>query len=430
MESHPERLSRLLTALFGGYTGPGFSIRLWDGWQWNFGEGSGEWTLLLNSPKALEILARCVDEVALGEAFVNKEIDIEGDLISAFSIADYLTKCPRGLLQSASEFILAHVLSLKRWFEHGPRHSKRRDSASIAYHYDVPVEFYRRWLGKTLAYSCAYFLSGEDALDQAQEQKLDLICRKLRLRPREHFLDVGCGWGSLVLHAACRYHVKAHGITLSLEQASVANQRIRSAGLTDLCTVEHRDYRNCQDFQASFDKISSVGMCEHVGLPNLPLYFAAVHRFLKPGGTFLNHGIVRCATSSSSRRSFVDHYVFPDGRLVTLNEVIKAAEGACFEVRDVENLREHYELTLRKWVDGLIRNKQALLNMVPETTYRIWLLYTAGSAAAFRNGQIAVFQTVLSRLDNGRSRLPLVRDDWYVNQAEYQFQEAELIGRG
>ena len=425
-QSREERLGRQLTALFSGYAGPGFSVRLWTGWQWNWPNGKATWTLVLNSPKALATLAGCADEVALGEAFIRKELEIEGDLFSAFSVAQYLTERPRSLRQTVLECILANAMNLPRWFEHGPMHSRKRDLASISYHYDLPVEFYRPWLGETLAYSCAYFRGAGDSLDKAQEQKLDLICHKLRLKPHENFLDIGCGWGSLVLRAASRYGAQARGITLSREQAEFANRRISDARLTASCTVDHRDYRNCQDLRESFDKIASVGMFEHVGLPNLPVYFASVRHLLKPGGTFLNHGIARCSTSPTPRRSFVDRYVFPDGRLVTVNEAIKAAECAGFEVRDVENLREHYELTLRRWVAGLERSRDVLLKIVPETTFRIWLLYTAGSAAAFRNGHIAVHQILLSRLDRGRSRLPLIRDDWYVKAAVEEEQPSEL----
>lgn len=257
-----------------------------------------------------------------------------------------------------------------------------------------------------------------DSLDRAQTKKLELICRKLRLKEGERFLDIGCGWGSLVLHAASEHNATAHGITLSREQALVSNQRIREAGLEGRCKIEFRDYRDCDGLAESFDKIASVGMYEHVGLANLPLYFQKVYQLLKPGGAFLNHGIARSASSPSRRNSFIDKYVFPDGKLVTFSQAIEAAEAAGFEVRDVENLREHYELTLRRWVDELERNKDALLHAVPETTYRIWLLYTAGSAAAFRRGDIAIYQTLLSRRDHGSSRMPLVRDDWYVERGK------------
>ncbi|SPE26838.1 putative fatty acid methyltransferase [Candidatus Sulfotelmatomonas gaucii] len=416
--SREKRLGKQLADLFSGYDGPEFSIRLWNGWQWDYGSDGGVCTLVINAPDALASLAAGADEITLGEAFVRKELDVGGDLFSAFGIAEYLMGRPRGLRQKAFQSILANALSLRRWFKHGAKHSKARDLASISYHYNLPVAFYRPWLGEALGYSCAYFRSADDSLDSAQEQKFDLICRKLRLKRNERFLDVGCGWGSLVLHAACRYGTQAHGITLSREQADVANQRIRDAGLADSCTIEHRDYRHCEELRGSFDKIASIGMFEHVGLPNLPIYFATVHGLLKPGGTLLNHGIARSQSAPSPKHSFIDRYVFPDGRLVTITEAINAAEGAGFEVRDVENLREHYELTLRKWVEGLQKNQAVLLNLVPEATYRIWLLYTAGSAAAFQSGRIAIHQVLLSRLDRGRSRMPLVREDWYANRAK------------
>lgn len=424
--SREKRLGRQLAGLFNGYNGAGFSIRFWDGWQWNYGPARGACTLAINSPAALASLAAGTDEVTLGEAFVRKELDIEGDIFSAFAIAEYLMSRPRSLRQRAFQEILAGAVSLRRWFRHGAKHSRSRDLASISYHYDLPVAFYRPWLGETLAYSCAYFRCAHDSLDTAQEQKLDLICRKLRLKQNDRFLDVGCGWGSLVLHAARNYGSQAYGITLSREQADVANQRIRDARLSDSCIIEHRDYRQCEELRGSFDKIASIGMFEHVGLPNLPIYFAAVHELLKPGGTLLNHGIARSQSAPSPKHSFIDRYVFPDGRLVTITEAIHAAEGAGFEVRDVENLREHYELTLRKWVEGLRQNRAALLNLVPEATYRIWLLYTAGSAAAFQSGRIAIHQVLLSRLDRGRSRMPLVREDWYVNGKSKNQQPPEL----
>lgn len=373
---------------------------------------------MINSPDVIPAIAGSADEVTLGEAFIHEELDVKGDLFSAFSIAEYLMRRPHSLRQRAIETLLASTVDLKRSFSHGLKHSKSRDQASISYHYDQPVEFYRPWLGETLAYSCAYFRSGNEDLDTAQIQKLELICRKLRLREGERFLDVGCGWGSLVLHAAQRHGAIAHGITLSERQAEVANKRIRDAGLSHRCTVEHRDYRNCEDLRGAFDKIASIGMFEHVGMPNLPRYFSVVRGFLKPGGTFLNHGIARSCWSPPRKRSFIDRYVFPDGKLVTLTQAIDAAECAGFEVRDVENLREHYDLTLRKWVEGIEWNRDRLMKIVPETTYRIWLLYTAGCAAAFRRGDIAVNQVLLSRLDRGRSGLPLTRDDWFTETEE------------
>lgn len=205
--------------------------------------------------------------------------------------------------------------------------------------------------------------------------------------------------------------------------AALAQCRIDDAKLARRCTVELLDYRNCAHLSGSFDKIASVGMFEHVGPKNLPHYFHTVHKLLRPGGTFLNHGIARSALSPVRKDSFIDRYVFPDGRLATLSQAVGAAESAGFEVRDVENLREHYELTLRKWVEGLRQNEEELRNYVAEKTYRIWLLYMAGSAAAFRRGDSAVYQILLSRPERGRSGLPLIREDWYSTSTWEQRNE-------
>ena len=289
----------------------------------------------------------------------------------------------------------------------------RRDQAAISYHYDQPFAFYRPWLGKSLVYSCAYFRNPNDTLDLAQQQKLEHICRKLRLQPLESFLDIGCGWGSLLLHAVTNHQVYAQGITLSKEQADIAKHRIQMAAMERRCSVELRDYRTLESVTPSFDKIASVGMFEHVGLKNLCQYFGTVQRLLRPGGVFLNHGIARSALSPTRKSSFIDRYVFPDGQLVTLTQAINAAESQGLEVRDVENLREHYELTLRKWVEGLRQNSEEILKHVPKVTYRIWLLYMAGSAAAFHRGDIGVYQILLARSSRDRVRRALTREDWY-----------------
>lgn len=416
-----EKRRKLLTELFRNYAGPTFAIRLWNGWRWvSLAGDKPVFTVVLETPSALLALATNPNEVTLGEAFIRREIDVEGDIFSVFSVAEYLVSRPSSLLQRVKELLLRSFAKSARWLHHGPQHSRKRDRASISYHYDQPVEFFRPWLGSTLAYSCAYFRTINDSLELAQEQKLELICRKLRLQPRERFLDIGCGWGSLILNAAQKHNASAHGITLSRVQAEEVRRRIEDAGLGPRCRVELRDYRECEPLSASFDKIASVGMFEHVGLKNLPNYFHTVHRLLRPGGTFLNHGIARSALSPVRSDSFIDRYVFPDGKLVTLSEATTAAEASGFEVRDIENLREHYELTLRRWVEGLRKHEGELLNFVSETTYRIWLLYMAGSAAAFRRGDIAVYQVLFSRPEQGKCRLPLIREDWYATSTREQ----------
>ncbi|MHB1021163.1 MAG: class I SAM-dependent methyltransferase [Acidobacteriaceae bacterium] len=404
----------ILESLFRDYDGPSFSIRIADGWQWApSGRERAACTFVFSTADALKALMLHADELTLGEAFIRKDMDVEGDIFAAFAVAEHIFNRRAPLPQKIVEHFAGTIFNLRKWARLGPPHSIQRDKASIAYHYDLPVEFYRPWLGETMAYSCAYFRSPEDSLDIAQEQKLDLICRKLRLQPLDQFLDIGCGWGSLVLHAAQKYRVHAHGITISEKQAEVTKDRIGKANLTQSCSVELRDYRQTEMLNGCFDEIASVGMVEHVGLKRLPQYFNHVYKLLKPGGVFLNHGITRAVSSLPRSASFMDRYVFPDGRLVTLAQIIHAAESSGFEVKDVENLREHYELTLRRWVEGLRKNKDILLKTISEETYRIWLLYMAGSAAAFHRGDISVYQTLLSRNNSGVTHIPLTREDWY-----------------
>ncbi|MGA3135804.1 MAG: cyclopropane-fatty-acyl-phospholipid synthase family protein [Terracidiphilus sp.] len=412
-------------SLFQGYEGPPFAVRLWDGWRWSSGENQEPaCTFVLEKPEVLGSFIAEPTEITLGEAFIHGDLDVEGDLFSAFSIAKYLFKRPRSVRQQMAGKLAATFYGLGQWFKHGALNSPQRDRASIAYHYDQPVGFYEPWLGKSFAYSCAYFRTPEDPLDVAQEQKLELICQKLRLQPFERFLDIGCGWGSLILHAAGRHHAQAQGITLSREQAETAKRRIEQAGLERCCAVELRDYRELRTAPQPFDKIASIGMFEHVGLKNLPQYFGIAHRLLRPGGVFLNHGIAHASASPLRQESFIGRYVFPGGKLVTLSQALSAAEDQGFEVRDVENLREHYDLTLQRWVEGLRRNAGTILQHVSKVTYRIWLLYMAGSAAAFRRGDIGVYQVLLSRPDRGNSRLPVTREDWYSANASAERVEA------
>jgi cyclopropane-fatty-acyl-phospholipid synthase len=412
--SGEEQRTKVFNSLFSNYSGPTFSVHLWDGWCWYSSENQKPaCTIEIVNPDALELLIANPSEACLGEAFVRGEIDVKGDLFSVFSVGEHVLTRPTPLRQEFLERIAATLLGVGSLLRKGVRHSPARDRSAIAHHYDQPFEFYQPWLGRSLTYSCAYFREPEEDLDSSQENKIDMICRKLRLQPFEQFLDIGCGWGSLILHAAKDYGAYAHGITLSKEQSCVASERIEQAHLTQSCKVELRDYRTLHKLSIPFDKVASVGMFEHVGLKNLPQYFGIVRQVLKPGGAFLNHGIARAHHSPARKSSFIDRYVFPDGELVTLSQALTTAESAGFEVRDVENLREHYELTLRHWVESLQRNADAILKHVSDSTYRIWLLYMAGSAEAFRRGDIAIYQTLLSRTDRGQSHMPLTREDWY-----------------
>jgi cyclopropane-fatty-acyl-phospholipid synthase len=417
-----------LGELFQGYQGPSFEVRLWDGWRWSWRPGQPPaCTIVVADPAALAALLAKPNELTLGEAFIDGSLDVEGDLFSVFAVAEHLFSLPRALKRRIAQKAALTVFALGRRIRHGAVSSRRRDRASIAYHYDQPVSFFAPWLGESLVYSCAYFRDAGEPLEVAQRQKLDHVCRKLRLKTGERFLDIGCGWGSLTMHAA-GYGARAHGITLSREQAATAQSRIHRADLDAGCTAELRDYRELEGHLPQFDKIASVGMFEHVGLKNLPLYFGIAYRLLKPGGLLLNHAIAR-SQMAPVRDSFVERYVFPDGRLVTLTETLTAAQSQGFEVRDVENLREHYELTLRQWVAGLKAHREELLRQVPEKTYRIWLLYMAGSAAAFRRGDIAIYQTLLSRPDSGKSGLPLTRADLYAPDRAASPPSANSVGQ-
>ena len=401
-----------------------FTIRLWDGATWDPGPGQpSRFTLAIHRPDAMRRMFWPPTELALGEAYIRGDFDIEGEFESAFALADYLASFrPRLTERVALARMLLALPSPGRVPAGdrgtptlgGSRHSLERDREAVTYHYDVSNSFYALWLDSRMIYSTGYFAAPDEDLETAQVRKLDLICRKLRLFPGERLLDIGCGWGGLVLHAVRQCGVRAVGITLSRPQADLANARIREAGLSDRCRVEVRDYREMEE-PGGFDKIASVGMFEHVGAARLPDYFGRAWRLLRPGGLFLNHGIASSLSVPPRRGpSFVDRYVFPDGELVPVSTTLTAAESSGFEVRDVESLREHYVLTLRHWVKRLVANRDRARLAASETAYRVWRLYLSGSAYGFRIGRTSVFQTLLSRPDGGNSGLPLTRADWYA----------------
>ncbi len=406
--------TNLFNGLFHDYQQPAFLMRALDGWSWRSSKTQRPaCTIILKTPGALRALLQNPSQLTLGEAFIDGDLDIEGDIFSAFPIVEHLLGIS-GNLQSNALGLLTHSFSdAVEFWRSGSRHSLARDRSAIARHYDQSVEFYRPWLGDSLVYSCAYFRSPNDCLELAQENKLELICRKLRLSKGDHLFDIGCGWGSLILRAALQHGAEAYGITLSRAQAAVATRRITQARPGPKCRVEFLDYREVAKSHGPFDKISSVGMFEHVGRSNLKQYFDTVFGMLKPGGLFLNHGIARSASFSPRKDSFINEHVFPDGELVTLSEAVRLAESAGLEVRDVENLREHYEQTLLLWVERLQGNSRAILKTVSEKTYRTWLLYMAGSAAAFQRGDIAIYQILFLHPQHGQSSLPMTREGFY-----------------
>ena len=289
----------------------------------------------------------------------------------------------------------------------GRRHSLDRDRVAVRHHYDVSNAFYRLVLGPTMVYSCAYFTSPDDTLEEAQTRKLETICRKLRLRAGDRLLDIGCGWGSLVLHAAREHGARAVGVTLSEPQAELARERIRDAGLSGRCEIRVADYREVDD--GPYDRVASVGMYEHVGRAQLGEYVGRVTRLLREGGLFLNHGIVRAQPRPWDKHSFIARYVFPDGELHPVGAVVDAMERAGLEIRDDESLREHYGLTLRRWVGNLSANRDAAIAEAGTERERVWRLYMTGSAVAFEAGDISVHQVLASK-PGAPHELPLARE--------------------
>jgi cyclopropane-fatty-acyl-phospholipid synthase len=345
------------------------------------------------SPQWLET----ADPFSAALSFVRGEFDVEGDLVDA--VRFQLTRASTSLRARAMNLIgrMAPWRLAQLW------QSRSRAVSEIRFHYDRSNDFYRTFLDSRLVYSCAYFQSPDQSLEEAQVSKLDHICRKLRLAPNDRFLDIGCGWGALLSHAAACYGVHATGCTLSGRQAEYARGDPR-------ISVHDADYR---DMKGRFDKIASVGMFEHVGRPRLERYFRRVYELMTPGGLFLNHGITMPASAHSDAQGlFIARRVFPGGRIVTLADVAAAAELAGFEVLDVENLRRHYALTCQAWVERLRGARAECLKAVDAETWRTWQLYLAGSAVAFDNGGLNLHQVLLGR-QGANSAVPMTRDYMY-----------------
>jgi len=431
-----EQTRHVLSEIFAGCSLDKVGVRLWDGTAWP-DERPRAAMLALKHSEALGRMFLPGTEVGLAEAYLHDDFDIEGDIAVAFEIGDFLLAHLgdwkkklklAGLLVALPEqdgrSTMRRAASAARQLLpriRGKQHSLERDRRAVTFHYDVSNDFYRLWLDRRMVYSCAYFTSQDDDLDVAQERKLDYLCRKLRLRPGQRLLDIGCGWGALVIHAAKHFGVRAEGLTLSEPQAEWARARIAETGLINEATIDLRDYREISSHGSQrYDAIVSVGMAEHVGREKLPDYFSAAHRALKPGGVFLNQAIGEGVVARPDNRdgSFIEQYVFPSGDIPPLPIMLRAAESAGFEIRDAENLREHYALTLRHWLRRLEMHHAEALSFVDEATYRVWRLYLAGSAHGFRRGHIAVYQTLLAKLDSsGQTKLPLTRDDWYTQSS-------------
>jgi cyclopropane-fatty-acyl-phospholipid synthase len=429
----------VIALIFGPVATRSFHVRYWDGSVDRGGTATTAFALGINRPGALRRMLLPPSELSIVEAYLSGDLDLDGELEPAMGLADEIAarmRSPRVLGR-----LFRHLLALPRRDVAddlrlvrsealvepvGRAHDPSRDQAAIRFHYDVGNDFYALWLDERMVYSCAYFHRPTDTLDEAQRAKLDLVCRKLRLRPGHRLLDIGCGWGALIMHAVQHYGVTALGITLSDAQAALARQRIAAAGLEQRCRVEVRDYRALPAGER-FHRIASIGMVEHVGADHLDAYFAAAYRALTPGGLFLNHGIVslqearpagplaRLERTLWRRDAFIHQYVFPDGKLTAFQAVIAAAEAAGFETRDVESLREHYALTLRAWVGRLLAQQERAIALTSERIFRIWRLYMTASAHAFSHGRINVLQTLLGKPDaEGRLEVPMTREDLVV----------------
>ena len=379
------------------------SMTFWNGNTIRSG-AEAQLRLMVKSPQALMSLVN-PSLGGIARAYVEGQLDLEGDIRETVRLGEGLVSGDLTTYNNRSK-------TWKWW-----RHTRPSDRKNIRHHYDVGNDFYGLWLDRNRVYSCAYFKNPDDTLDIAQEQKLDHICRKLDLKPGERFLDVGCGWGGLILWAARHYDVTALGITLSDEQHAYATEKIREFGLEGRCEVRLMDYRDVQEHEP-FDKIASVGMFEHVGKRNLKAYFGKIFRLLKPGGMVMNHGIttnsLEDAELGSGIGDFVNEYVFPGGELVHVSRVLSEMSGQGLEPWDAECLRLHYARTLWEWVGRLDARQEEARRIVGEKMYRIWRIYMAGSAHAFDRGWISIFQILGTKsLPDGSVPYPLTREHVY-----------------
>lgn len=376
-------------------------------------------TIHVRSPTALRRVLTARGELGLARAYVAGDIDVLGDIYAVLGLRERLAGVSLGPREWLTLARLAGKHNVWRGRPEPPpeearvrgrRHSRSRDAAAISHHYDISNDFYRLLLGPSMTYSCGVWLDPSVGLEAAQEAKYELICRKLGLMPGMRLLDVGCGWGGMVMHAARHHGVRAVGVTISAQQAELARQRVVEAGLEDRVEIRFSDYRDVAD--GPYQAISSIGMFEHVGTAHLADYFARLYRLLAPGGRLLNHGISRPpGRHGGDHNSFIQRYVFPDGELQEIGRVVTAVQNAGLEVRHTENLREHYALTLRAWVHNLEDHYDEAVALAGPGRARIWRLYLAGSALGFEAGRIEIHQTFAVRAHHGRSGLGL-RPNW------------------
>ncbi|MGH9133520.1 MAG: class I SAM-dependent methyltransferase [Ilumatobacteraceae bacterium] len=419
----------MIDAIFHG--APSVELVFWDGSTIGPADGPGQ--LIVRSPDALRRILWAPGELGFARAYIAGDLDVVGpirDVLRSFQaslpseLKPHITAAELKAGLSAGPKAVAAVRAVgalgkplppppEEIVPHGRRHSINRDRKVVSHHYDVGNEFYALVLGPSMTYSCARFAEPDVSLEDAQAAKHELICRKLGLHERRlaRLLDVGCGWGSMAIHAAREHGARVVGVTFSNEQAAEARRRVEAAGVTDLVEIRIEDYRLVTD--GPFDAISSIGMAEHVGSSRMDGYFAKLYPLLRPGGRMLNHAISSVGGSRLRRRGFVYRYVFPDGELLDVGETVLSMERAGFEVRDVESLREHYAATLRQWIANLERNWDRAVELVGEGRARVWLLYMSGSVNSFEDNSIAVHQ-VLGTVPEpgGASHMPTTRAGW------------------
>jgi cyclopropane-fatty-acyl-phospholipid synthase len=381
-------------------------------------------TARLTNERGLRYLVTAPGDLGMARAYVMGDLQIDGihpgdpyDALRLIGSWRFRRPSPREMGQIVRELGARRMVppppppqeTLPRWrrLAEGIRHSRTRDAEAIHHHYDVGNSFYEKVLGPSMAYTCAVFPKQEASLEEAQEEKFDLVCRKLGLEKGMRLLDVGCGWGGMVRHAAMHYGVTALGVTLSAEQAAWGREMVRREGLSEHAEIRHLDYRDAPG--DGYDAVSSIGLTEHIGVKNYPAYFGFIRSKLRPGGRFLNHCITRPRNNLNFMPgAFIDRYVFPDGELTGSGRIITEIQDVGLEVRHEENLREHYALTLKHWCANLVANWDACVDEVGEGTARVWGLYMAGSRYGFESNEVQLHQVLAVRLhDGGAADFPL-----------------------
>ena len=409
------------------------SVRLWNGEVIPLGANSdGKYIISLSGPGVIGSLLRRPTLEMLVRLYATGHIDFAGGDLMEFSEALKTRQSNRERLKQISKVMLAKrtlpflfaktkLADLKQSYSDdmiGREESKRKNADYIQFHYDVGNDFYKLFLGTEMIYTCGYFKDWSNTLDQAQHDKLDMICRKLQLAPGDRMLDIGCGWGGLICHAAQHFGVKAHGVTLSQQQYEYAKSKIERLGLTDKVSVEICDYA---DHQGTYDKISSIGMSEHIGVANYPRYFQKINSLLRDRGLILNHAIARSSKSSKKfsarirpERKFLLKYIFPGSELIPVGMTSDFLEQSGFEVNDVESWRDHYAITLRHWCKNLSANKERAIELAGAERYRLWVAYLAGGSVGFTAGSIKIYQVVASKkASKGVSGMPPTREHLY-----------------